>query len=154
VASTVGVCIFGGRLLAIWVVSQDENFSRPNKAIQVIKATSILLLCTKYLAAKTHQLTAEWMDSFSFLESSLRACPRSIKSNLEMSKLYSGETAHKIDPTYCDVHQQYGPFNKACTSPSKTITSSNNKPNHSCIRSKTRVIASLDFLTELDITYY
>jgi hypothetical protein len=123
VASTVGTCIFGGRLLAIWVVGQDENFSRPNKAIQVIKATSILLLCTKYLAVKTHQRTAEWMDSFTLLESSLQACPRSIKSNLEMSKLYSGlvphmvdfkkalnliETAHKIDPAYCDVHQQYG----------------------------------------------
>lgn len=123
VASTVGTCIFGGRLLAIWVAGWDENNNLTSRTIRVTKSAFILLFCAKYLAAKTHQRTAEWMDSFTLLESSLRSCPRSIKSNLEMSKLYSGlvphmtdfkkalnhiETAHKIDPTYCDVHQQYG----------------------------------------------
>ena len=62
------------------------------------------------------------MDEFSLFTSSLKACPRSIKSNLEASKLYSGlvpqmldldkalsliKNAQSIDPTYCDVHMQY-----------------------------------------------
>ena len=62
------------------------------------------------------------MDSVTLMESSLKTCPRSIKSNLETSKLYSGlvphmldldkalsliRTADAIDPNYCDVHQQY-----------------------------------------------
>jgi hypothetical protein len=62
------------------------------------------------------------MDCVTLFESSIKACPRSIKSNLEMSKLYSGliphmtdldkaisliRTAQLIDPTYCDVHYQY-----------------------------------------------
>merc|ERR1719491_1725446 len=62
------------------------------------------------------------MSSFTLIKSSLRNCPNSAKSNLEMSKIYSGmywemtdfpkslsyvEKAHQIDPNYCDVHQQF-----------------------------------------------
>jgi hypothetical protein len=123
VASTVGTCIFGGRVLAIWIVGLDETKTQSSQRARVIRTILVLIMCMKYLGVKTHARTAEWMDSVPLLESSLQACPRSIKSNLEMSKLYSGlvphmidfkraltliETAHKIDPAYCDVHQQYG----------------------------------------------
>ncbi|KAL3787631.1 hypothetical protein HJC23_011779 [Cyclotella cryptica] len=132
VPSTFGTCIFGGRLLALWIVG-DEPRERDNvdpsqynhraTIKRVMKTIFILAICTQHFALRTHNRIAEWMDSATLLESSLRACPRSIKSNLEMSKLYSGlvphmvdfekalrliETAQKIDPSYCDVHQQFG----------------------------------------------
>ena len=59
------------------------------------------------------------MDSKALLESSLKTCPRSAKSNLEISKIYSGiypealdlkkalyhlQIAEEIDPNYCDVN--------------------------------------------------
>ena len=126
VASTVGTCIFGGRAIAIWILGREDetNTQQPSRQkSRVIKTALVLVLCTKYLAVRTHNRAAEWMDSVPLLESSLRACPKSIKSNLEMSKLFSGlvphmvdfekaltliETAQSIDPTYCDVHQQFG----------------------------------------------
>lgn len=61
------------------------------------------------------------MSSYELLKSSLITCPHSAKSNLELSKCYSGlfpekqnfelalsyiEEAEKIDPGYCDVHWQ------------------------------------------------
>lgn len=63
----------------------------------------------------------EWMNNEGLLSSSLRACPESAKSNLEISKIYSGlypdkvdmerakeylRKAEEIDPDYCDIHQQ------------------------------------------------
>ena len=90
---------------------------------RVVKTIVVLGIGAQHFALRTHRCVAEWMDSVPLLESSVRACPRSIKSNLEMSKLYSGlvphmvdfekalrliRTAQKIDPTYCDVHQQFG----------------------------------------------
>ena len=79
-------------------------------------------LCSYNLARRTIRRSSEWMDSVPLFESSLKACPRSIKTNLEISKLYSGliphktdldkalshiRTAQSIDPTYCDVHYQF-----------------------------------------------
>eukprot|EP00956_Cyclotella_meneghiniana_P010239 scaffold14139_cov74-Cyclotella_meneghiniana.AAC.11 len=124
VASTVGTCIFGGRLLSIWINGHDEtNTKQSMQPKQIMKAALLIYVGTIHLAKQTHTRTSQWMDSIPLLESSLQSCPTSIKSNLEMSKLYSGlvphkldlkkalaliETAHRIDPTYCDVHQQYG----------------------------------------------
>lgn len=131
VASTFGTCIFAGRIIALWLTSDDNNNDntcnehRPSLAIRpktVIKHTILLYLCTNHLAKQTHQRTSEWMDAYSLMTSSLKTCPRSIKTNLETSKLYSGlvphmldldkalsliENAQSIDPTYCDVHMQY-----------------------------------------------
>jgi len=131
VASTFGTCIFAGRIIASWLTSDDNNDNntsnehQPSLAIRpktVIKHTILLYLCTNYLAKQTHQRTSEWMDAYSLMTSSLKTCPRSIKTNLETSKLYSGlvphmldldkalsliENAQSIDPTYCDVHMQY-----------------------------------------------
>jgi len=62
------------------------------------------------------------MDSKTLLESSLRTCPRSAKSNVELSKIYSGlypaeldlkkalwylEQGEDIDPNFCDMHHQF-----------------------------------------------
>eukprot|EP00985_Skeletonema_marinoi_P006953 scaffold3037_cov142-Skeletonema_marinoi.AAC.2 len=129
VASTFGTCIFAGRLIAVSLTTDDDDNSddehRSTLAIQpktIIKHTILLYLLTNHLAKQTHNRTSEWMDEFSLLTSSLKSCPRSIKSNLEASKLYSGlvpqmldldkalsliKNAHSIDPTYCDVHMQY-----------------------------------------------
>jgi hypothetical protein len=57
----------------------------------------LLGMCLYNLAMRTHRRASEWMDSVPLLESSLRACPRSIKSNLEMSKIYSGLVPHMLD---------------------------------------------------------
>ena len=71
---------------------------------------------------RVHHRALDWMDSYPLLTSSLRTCPRSAKSHLEVSKVYSGlvsdlfdlnrslyhlKKAEEIDPTYCDVHQQF-----------------------------------------------
>ena len=131
VASTFGTCIFGGRMLALWLVGGESKTSRGGKSQQkqravptrAIRPIILIALFTRYLAVCTHNRTSEWMDAVTLLGSSLRACPRSIKSNLEMSKLYSGlvphmvdfekaldliTTAQKIDSSFCDVHQQFG----------------------------------------------
>lgn len=128
VASTFGTCIFAGRLIAIWLTADEDinnNQHQSNLAIQpktIIKHTILLYLFTNHLAKQTHKRSSEWMDEYSLLTSSLKACPRSIKSNLEASKLFSGlvpqmldldkalsliKNAQSIDPTYCDVHMQY-----------------------------------------------
>ncbi|KAL7434211.1 hypothetical protein ACHAXM_003933 [Skeletonema potamos] len=132
VASTFGTCIFAGRLIALWLAVEDDNddssdnerhrSSLPIHPKTIIKHTILLYLCTNHLAKQTHNRTSEWMDAISLMTSSLKACPRSIKSNLEASKIYSSlvphmfdfdkahsliKTAQSIDPTYCDVHLQY-----------------------------------------------
>ncbi|KAL7580265.1 hypothetical protein ACA910_013000 [Epithemia clementina (nom. ined.)] len=84
-----------------------------------------LLLVVAMLAAgwrRIHMRTWEWMDAYPLLTSSLKTCPRSAKSHLEISKIYSGlyparynlplarwhlQQVEDIDPTYCDVHFQY-----------------------------------------------
>jgi len=153
VASSVGTCIFAGRLLALWMTPRESNeatststTSTTNNKEKTTAATTtkeettshmseirnttksfkmvILFIspCFITLAMRTHSRAAAWMDSVPLFESSLVTCPRSIKSNLEISKIYSGlvphmvdyekslkliRTAQSIDPTYCDVHQQY-----------------------------------------------
>ncbi|KAL7549210.1 hypothetical protein ACHAWF_012481 [Thalassiosira exigua] len=133
VPSTVGTCLFGGRALALWIArvlggggakrgegASGDGRRRGIVGIVKVAVVSSLIICN--FARRTHRRTAEWMDSLTLMESSLRTCPRSIKSNLEASKLYSGlvphlldlekaleliGTAQSIDPDYCDVHQQF-----------------------------------------------
>ncbi|KAL7542747.1 hypothetical protein ACHAXR_012051 [Thalassiosira sp. AJA248-18] len=127
VASSFGTCIFFGRFLATFCISvggKTGNASMPKKKrfLTLLRFAVIVYMCTFDLARRTHNRAAEWMDSAPLLESSLKTCPRSIKSNLEMSKLYSGlvhhmldlerslsliRTAQSIDHAYCDVHQQF-----------------------------------------------
>lgn len=152
VASTFGTCIFVGRAFALCIVGSidnddgDDNYkdvgsaaglttgSSTNKQRGTATSTTIakytrmmsslifFVLCSFNLARRTIRRSSEWMDCVPLFESSIKACPRSIKSNLEMSKLFSGliphmtdldkalsliHTAQSIDPTYCDVHYQY-----------------------------------------------
>jgi hypothetical protein len=74
--------------------------TRTTTTTTIITRLAILflyVLCVCNLAGRTHRRASEWMDSVTLLESSLRACPRSIKSNLEMSKIYSGLVPHMLD---------------------------------------------------------
>lgn len=84
----------------------------------------VLVTILSFLTIKVYKRTTEWMTPKSLLESSLRICPQSAKSNLEYSKIYSGlyypniynlntaleyiTRAEEIDGTnYCDVHYQF-----------------------------------------------
>lgn len=129
VASSFGACIFAGRFFAVWIADVNNNKksikaanSSKKSYTKPLKLLILFFICTFHLARRTYTRSAEWMDSVPLFESSLKTCPRSIKSNLEMSKLYSGlvphmldldkalsliSTAQSIDPKYCDVHQQY-----------------------------------------------
>ena len=129
--SSFGACIFLGRVLAVWMVPTNQDGTNKDQRGKAQKSTAKIVLLVKVaifsllamdFATRTHRRAAEWMDSFPLIESSLKTCPRSIKSNLEASKLYSGlvphaldleralvliGTAQTLDPTYCDVHQQF-----------------------------------------------
>ena len=126
VASSFGTCIFVGRFFAVWIIGGNKSSANTNfgmkRLYRPLKHMVLFYVCVFVLAKRTHNRAAEWMDSVPLFESSLKTCPRSIKSNLEMSKLYSGliphmldldkalsliSTAQSIDPEYCDVHQQY-----------------------------------------------
>jgi hypothetical protein len=89
--------------------------------LSIPRACAVLLLLVIMWYRVRHR-ALEWMDSYPLLASSLKSCPRSAKSHLEMSKIYSGmvpskfnltqslwhlQQAESIDPTYCDVHQQF-----------------------------------------------
>jgi len=111
VASTVSVCILVGRGLVEWMGPKPK----PYKA-------SLVLGLLGFMWLRVHNRSLEWMDSVPLLTSSLKTCPRSAKSHLEVSKVYSGlvndlydidkslyhlQKVEEIDRTYCDVHQQF-----------------------------------------------
>lgn len=112
VASTVSTSIWIGTILSYW-------FQR--RGGKVIKGACIaaLLIIMWY---RVHVRSLQWMDSLPLLQSSLKTCPRSAKSHLEMSKVHSGlypdefnltnsllhlKQVQQIDPNMCDVHQQF-----------------------------------------------
>ncbi len=110
-ASTFGACIFGGRQLSFILVGNindvittsngnclprdpaKDNTSR----VRILKILPLFYVLQNQFARRTHLRAAEWMDSVSLLQSSLESCPRSIKSNLEMSKIYSGLVPHMMN---------------------------------------------------------
>lgn len=116
VASSVSASIWIGTLLSKWFQQKGNN-----KTTKLWKGTCIVL----YLAAmwyRVHVRALQWMDSLPLLTSSLKTCPRSAKSHLEMSKVHSGlypqefnldkslfhlKLVQDIDPDMCDVHQQF-----------------------------------------------
>ena len=102
VASSFGVSIFVGRAIAKWMLGRADSPRDKGPDIQRLSGTSLprpffLTAFCLYLAKRTHSRTADWMDSMTLLGSSLKSCPMSIKSNLEMSKLYSGLVPHMLD---------------------------------------------------------
>jgi len=113
VASTVSTTILIGTLLSSWYQHGNNN--------RVFKGACITLLLL-VMWFRVHVRTLQWMDSLPLLQSSLKTCPRSAKSHLEMSKVHSGlypnefnltkslyhlNQVHEIDPNMCDVHQQF-----------------------------------------------
>ena len=116
-ASTVPSAILWTRIL-----SPHLRAAGSRKSSTVMKY-SMLVLLSAFLWIKVQRRSAEWMAPKSLLESSLRACPRSAKSHLEMSKVYSSglfdtpidldktshhlETAQEIDADFCDLHYQF-----------------------------------------------
>merc|ERR1740139_2061752 len=119
VASTVPFALFLARALSS---DTKTTFVR----IPVVRY-ALTLGILYHMSRKVLYRTLQWTRSDLLLESSLVTCPRSAKSHLEISKLYSGmmskgmrshptdmdvalnhlEVAESIDPTYCDVHQQF-----------------------------------------------
>ena len=113
VASTVSTTILMGTFLSKWLQRRGNN-----KAIKGACIAAILLV----MWYRVHARSLQWMDSLPLLQSSLRTCPRSAKSHLEMSKVHSGlypnefnltkslyhlNRVREIDPNMCDVHQQF-----------------------------------------------
>ena len=86
-----------GRLRAATETTTKTTSTATKSTIRRYAFLLLFVLCVCNLARRTHRRSSEWMDSVSLLESSLRACPRSIKSNLEMSKIYSGLVPHMLD---------------------------------------------------------
>jgi len=129
VASTFAFAIFVGRFLSYFLldfgnilVGEGREHRRPRRLFILVPKVLAVLALFAALSARTNRRSLEWMDSLTLLESSLVSCPRSAKSNLEISKIYSGlykekfdlgkaisflEKAESIDPSYCDVHQQF-----------------------------------------------
>ena len=124
IASTVSTCIFGSHILLKWIVSSSNDNDKvinTNQRSNVQKIVTIVTVCS-FFASKAYFRSVEWMNSKDLMLSSLRTCPRSIKSHLEMSKIHQGlypemldltkglyhlEVAEKIDPDFCDLHQQF-----------------------------------------------
>lgn len=143
--STVITSLFWGCFFTSWiyaplgdVLSHPQSTSGHGKTMnhtntrntfnQIIQFLyRCLMLCTilTFLSIKVHKRNQEWMTSKSLLESSLRICPNNAKSNLEISKIYSGlyypeiydlnkalEYLHKVEEIidgddYCDVNYQF-----------------------------------------------
>jgi len=97
VASTVTYAIFGGVFLTKWLhlkQQKDKTSATPNIfKIKIGSISCILIL----LGARVANRGFEWMDSLSLIQSSLKNCPNSAKSNLEMSKIYSGMYQEMFD---------------------------------------------------------
>eukprot|EP00545_Synedropsis_sp_CCMP1620_P013384 CAMPEP_0119020324 /NCGR_PEP_ID=MMETSP1176-20130426/23812_1 /TAXON_ID=265551 /ORGANISM="Synedropsis recta cf, Strain CCMP1620" /LENGTH=615 /DNA_ID=CAMNT_0006974731 /DNA_START=187 /DNA_END=2030 /DNA_ORIENTATION=+ len=134
VGSTVSVSILVGRYLTTYIMPDEEEATiasgkttdqqQQKKKSHPLRRRSTLVVVALFcfMWYRVHFRSMEWMDSVPLLTSSLKSCPRSAKSHLEISKIYSGLVPHlfdldqslyhlnmveEIDPTYCDVHQQF-----------------------------------------------
>lgn len=116
VASTVSICILVGRYFQQRIMPQGDKHVRILPSIFVFSLLSLMWY-------RVHIRSLQWMGNYPLLSSSLKTCPRSAKSHLEISKVYSGlmpelfdldrslyhlEQVKDIDSEflYCDVHQQ------------------------------------------------
>ena len=143
VTSSVSVCILLAHFLASWLTTTTPatalKSSRKKRKRQHRHSSStsfpflsilpynkwrcVLVVVVIALGwRRIHLRTWDWMDSYPLLTSSLKTCPRSAKSHLEISKIYSGlypdhynltqarwhlQQVEEIDPTYCDIHYQF-----------------------------------------------
>mmetsp|Transcript_56886 Transcript_56886/g.66492 ORF Transcript_56886/g.66492 Transcript_56886/m.66492 type:complete len:602 (+) Transcript_56886:55-1860(+) len=127
VASSVVLAVFGARFLVHFILGNQTSTSSQNsksrsRPLTVGIRSSLVAAGIVFMGYRVMHRSGEWMTSPDLLESSLKACPRSAKSNLEISKIYSGlypekldmelaktyiEKAEEIDPEYCDIHWQW-----------------------------------------------
>lgn len=118
VASSFGFCVFAGKTLTMLFCYFYKR--KNNEALITVALFSFMYMSNLY--GRVSNRTVEWTTNVSLLESSLVTCPRSAKSNLETSKIYSGlypektdyararlliSRAEEIDPDFCDVHWQF-----------------------------------------------
>lgn len=115
VPTTFAFAIFGGRLLTALLLNigndksdqteqKGPTFARTRSGIttaatspQLVARVALVSLLFGSMYKRVHRRSLEWTDSLSLLESSLISCPRSAKSNLEISKIYSGLYKEKFD---------------------------------------------------------
>jgi len=94
VASTVMVSVFGGHFLTNWVLCQSTMPSRKSESghHRVKLSWKLISLISLFaaLSKRCMRRSEKWMSSYELLKSSLITCPHSAKSNLELSKCYSG----------------------------------------------------------------
>jgi hypothetical protein len=126
VGSTVSVSILVGRYLTTWIMVPKADTTKKVPAVVRRRfhpaRSAVVVAMFAFMWSRIHRRSFEWMDSVPLLASSLKTCPRSAKSHLEISKVYSGlvndlfdlnqtlyhlNIVEEIDPTYCDVHQQF-----------------------------------------------
>jgi hypothetical protein len=87
------VSLYGGHFLTNCIFNLPTVPSRKFQAGHKINLTwKVFGLITLFVALSKRctRRTEKWMSSYELLKSSLVACPRSAKSNLELSKCYSG----------------------------------------------------------------
>ena len=123
IASTVASAILWTRILCVIFELGRTEVIGTTSATGKKGALSLALLLASYpLWVKLQMRSAQWMFPVSLLQSSLKSCPRSAKSNLEMAKVYNSgllgtptdkekalfhaEAAQSIDPDFCDVNLQ------------------------------------------------
>ena len=107
VPTTFAFAIFTGRILTALLTDVSNPKQKKEKCptsttsgvtkTRVLGKIALVSLLLGSMYKRLHRRTLEWMDSLSLLESSLKSCPRSAKSNLEISKIYSGLYKEKFD---------------------------------------------------------
>jgi len=101
VASTVAFAVFGGKFLAWLVLSSpetDKSTTLRRLGLFWTRSRILLILCLFVaLARRVMRRSEQWMTSYDLLKNSLVTCPTSAKSNLEISKCYSGLFPDKLD---------------------------------------------------------
>ena len=85
VAASFAFCAFFGKTCVII----GRYCQRKSQLIYTF--STIILIYIAICYKRVHKRTYQWTNNISLLESGLRTCPRSAKSNLEMSKIYSGK---------------------------------------------------------------
>lgn len=124
VPSSISCAIYGGYLLTSWIHSKPSEVSSGSKSgtISRVLKWGVIFAGFSNLSYKVMYRGYEWTDAYRLLESSYRACPNSAKTNMEMAKCLNGmyperldldlslkhvARAQEIDPSYCDVHEQF-----------------------------------------------
>ena len=100
VPSTVTFAIFGGVLITKWLYGEKNgpgNTKGSNSRFMLAIKYGVIAALLTFMGFKVTTRGNDWMNSVSLIESSLKNCPNSAKSNLEMSKVHSGMYHNMFD---------------------------------------------------------